>query len=161
MRGVNKVILIGNIGHEFKVRTTTADRSVTNLNIATNEKWTHRPTGEFRSHTEWHRVVLFGRLADIAGRLAQKGTTLYIEGRLRSRKRSEEDGSETDSTEIIADKMIVFTGDEDSEPRAETNDNARRGWPSTGSRKIQRNTPSGSSDSSDEEGVETFEETGF
>jgi single-strand DNA-binding protein len=85
-RGVNKVILVGNLGQDPEVRYTTTQTAVTTLNLATSESWRDKATGETKEQTEWHRVVIFGKLAEIAGEYLRKGSQVYIEGQLRTRK---------------------------------------------------------------------------
>ena len=104
MASVNKVILIGNLGRDPETRYTTGGDAVTNLNIATSEQWKDK-SGEKQERTEWHRVVLFGRQAEIAGEYLKKGRSVYIEGRLQTRKYTDKDGVEKYSTEIVGDRM--------------------------------------------------------
>lgn len=105
MRGVNKVMLIGNLGHDVEVRQMTNGNPVANIRIATNERWTRRDTGQVQEHTEWHNVVLFGRRAELAQQYLHKGSRLYVEGRLRTRSWQDREGQERRSTEIVADDM--------------------------------------------------------
>src|SRR5580765_7328191 len=107
MASVNKVILIGNLGRDPETRYTTGGDAVTNLNIATSEQWKDK-NGEKQERTEWHRVVLFGRQAEIAGEYLKKGRSVYIEGRLQTRKYTDKDGVEKYSTEIVADRMQLI-----------------------------------------------------
>jgi len=107
MASVNKVILIGNLGRDPETRYTTGGDAVTNLNIATSEQWKDK-SGEKQERTEWHRVVLFGRQAEIAGEYLKKGRSVYIEGRLQTRKYTDKDGVEKYSTEIVADRMQLL-----------------------------------------------------
>ena len=109
MASVNKVILIGNLGRDPETRYTTDGAAVTNLNIATSEQWKDK-SGEKQERTEWHRVVLFGRQAEIAGEYLKKGRSVYIEGRLQTRKYTDKDGVEKYSTEIVADRMQLIGG---------------------------------------------------
>ena len=106
---VNKVILLGNLGRDPETRYTTGGDAVTNLNIATSEQWKDK-SGEKQERTEWHRVVLFGRQAEIAGEYLKKGRSVYIEGRLQTRKYTDKDGVEKYSTEIVADRMQLIGG---------------------------------------------------
>jgi len=101
------VILIGNLGRDPETRYTTGGDAVTNLNIATSEQWKDK-SGEKQERTEWHRVVLFGRQAEIAGEYLKKGRSVYIEGRLQTRKYTDKDGVEKYSTEIVADRMQLL-----------------------------------------------------
>ena len=111
MASVNKVILIGNLGRDPETRYTTGGDAITNLNIATSEQWKDK-SGEKQERTEWHRVVLFARLAEIAGEYLKKGRSVYIEGRLQTRKYTDKDGVEKYSTEIVADRMQLLGGRE-------------------------------------------------
>src|SRR5258705_5223704 len=113
MASVNKVILIGNLGRDPETRYTTGGDAVTNLNIATSEQWKDK-SGEKQERTEWHRVVLFGRQAEIAGEYLKKGRSVYIEGRLQTRKYTDKDGVEKYSTEIVADRMQLIGGARDA-----------------------------------------------
>jgi single-strand DNA-binding protein len=107
MASVNKVILLGNLGRDPETRYTTGGDAVTNLNIATSEQWKDK-NGEKQERTEWHRVVLFGRQAEIAGEYLKKGRSVYIEGRLQTRKYTDKDGVEKYSTEIVGDRMQLI-----------------------------------------------------
>jgi single-strand DNA-binding protein len=109
MASVNKVILLGNLGRDPETRYTTGGDAVTNLNVATNEQWKDK-NGEKQERTEWHRVVLFGRQAEVAGEYLKKGRSVYIEGRLQTRKYTDKDGVEKYSTEIVADRMQLVGG---------------------------------------------------
>jgi len=109
MACVNKVIILGNLGRDPETRYTTGGDAVTNLNIATSEQWKDK-SGEKQERTEWHRVVLFGRQAEIAGEYLKKGRSVYIEGRLQTRKYTDKDGVEKYSTEIVADRMQLIGG---------------------------------------------------
>ena len=113
MASVNKVILLGNLGRDPETRYTTGGDAVTNLNIATSEQWKDK-SGEKQERTEWHRVVLFGRQAEVAGEYLKKGRSVYIEGRLQTRKYTDKDGVEKYSTEIVADRMQLIGGARDS-----------------------------------------------
>ena len=113
MASVNKVILLGNLGRDPETRYTTGGDAVTNLNIATSEQWKDK-SGEKQERTEWHRVVLFGRQAEIAGEYLKKGRSVYIEGRLQTRKYTDKDGVEKYSTEIVADRMQLIGSGRDA-----------------------------------------------
>jgi single-strand DNA-binding protein len=113
MASVNKVILIGNLGRDPETRYTTGGDAITNLNIATSEQWKDK-SGEKQEKTEWHRVVLFGRQAEIAGEYLKKGRSVYIEGRLQTRKYTDKDGVEKYSTEIVGDRMQLLGSREGS-----------------------------------------------
>ena len=112
MASVNKVILLGNLGRDPETRYTTGGDAVTNLNIATSEQWKDK-NGEKQERTEWHRVVLFGRQAEIAGEYLKKGRSVYIEGRLQTKKYTDKDGVEKYSTEIVGDRMQLIGGARD------------------------------------------------
>jgi len=107
-RGVNKVILIGNLGADPETRYTPDGRAVTNVRIATTESWQDRQTGERQERTEWHRVVFFGRLAEIAAEYLRKGSKVYVEGRLQTRKWQGQDGQDRYTTEIVANDMQML-----------------------------------------------------
>ena len=107
-RGVNKVILIGNLGADPERRATAGGNSITTLRIATSESWKDKNTGEMQERTEWHRVKMFGRLADIAAEYLRKGRQVYIEGSLRTDKYTDKDGVERYTTDIIADQMQML-----------------------------------------------------
>ena len=109
MASVNKVILIGNLGRDPETRYTTGGDAVTNLNIATTDTWKDK-NGEKQEKTEWHRVVLFGRQAEIAGEYLKKGRSVYIEGRLQTRKYTDKDGVEKYATEVVGDRMQLIGG---------------------------------------------------
>ena len=112
MASVNKVILLGNLGRDPETRYTTGGDAVTNLNIATSEQWKDK-SGEKQERTEWHRVVLFGRQAEVAGEYLKKGRSVYIEGRLQTRKYTDKDGVEKYSTEVVGDRMQLIGGARD------------------------------------------------
>ena len=107
MASVNKVILLGNLGRDPETRYTTGGDAVTNLRIATSEQWKDK-SGEKQERTEWHTVVLFGRQAEIAGEYLKKGRSVYIEGRLQTRKWTDKEGVEKYSTEVVADRMQLI-----------------------------------------------------
>jgi len=109
-RGVNKVILIGNLGADPETRAMPSGASVANLRIATTENWKDRTSGENQERTEWHRVALFGKLAEIASEYLRKGSQVYIEGSLRTRKWQDKQGNERYSTEIVGNEMQMLGG---------------------------------------------------
>jgi len=111
-RGINKVIIIGSLGRDPELRQTAGGSAVANLNIATTEAWKDKQTGEKKETTEWHRVVLFGKTAEIAGEYLKKGRTVYIEGRLQTRKWQDKDGADRYSTEIVGSDMQMLGGGE-------------------------------------------------
>ncbi|MDO8597774.1 MAG: single-stranded DNA-binding protein, partial [Sulfuricaulis sp.] len=104
MASVNKVILIGNLGADPETRYLPSGDAVANIRIATTDKWKDK-TGEMQEHTEWHRVAFFGKLAGIAGEYLKKGSPVYIEGRIRTRKWQDKEGQDRYPTEIVADRM--------------------------------------------------------
>lgn len=110
MRGVNKVIIIGNLGNDPETRQFSNGGSVTNISVATSEQWTDKQTGEKREATEWHRVTLFNRLGEIAAQYLRKGSKVYIEGSLRTRKWQDQNGQDRYTTEIRADQMQMLDG---------------------------------------------------
>ncbi|MGH8228458.1 MAG: single-stranded DNA-binding protein [Steroidobacteraceae bacterium] len=109
-RGINKVILVGNLGAEPETRAMPSGSNVCNLRIATTESWKDRQSGEQQERTEWHRVVLFGRLGEVAAEYLHKGSQVYIEGSLRTRKWQDKQGVDKYSTEIIASDMQMLGG---------------------------------------------------
>jgi len=109
-RGINKVIIVGNVGGDPETRYMPSGSAVTNLTIATNESWKDKQTGEQKERTEWHRVAMFNRLAEIAAEYLRKGSQVYIEGKLRTRKWQDKSGNDRYTTEIIADEMQMLGG---------------------------------------------------
>ncbi|HLR18150.1 MAG TPA: single-stranded DNA-binding protein [Alcanivoracaceae bacterium] len=107
-RGVNKVILIGNLGQDPDVRVMPSGGSVANISVATSETWTDRNTGQKQERTEWHRVVFFNRLAEIVGQYLRKGSKVYVEGSIRTRKWQGQDGQDRYTTEIVANEMQML-----------------------------------------------------
>lgn len=132
-RGVNKVILIGNLGQDPEVRYLPQGGAVTNITLATSESWRDKQSGEMKEKTEWHRVVVFGKLAEIAGEYLRKGSQVYIEGQLQTRKWQDQQGQERYSTEVVVNiggSMQMLSG------RSSGNDNA----PPVENRKPQQRT---------------------
>jgi single-strand DNA-binding protein len=109
-RGINKVILVGNLGADPDTRYMPSGGAVTNLSIATSESWKDKQSGEQKERTEWHKVAMFGRLAEISAEYLRKGSQVYIEGKLRTRKWQDKDGNDRWTTEIIADEMQMLGG---------------------------------------------------
>src|SRR5579863_10322683 len=109
-RGINKVILIGNLGADPETRAMPSGTTVANLRVATSESWRDKQSGEQQERTEWHRVALFGRLAEIAAEYLRKGSQVYIEGSLRTRKWQDKRGNERYSTEIVGNEMQMLGG---------------------------------------------------
>ena len=109
-KGVNKVILIGNLGADPETRYTQSGSAVTNIRIATTDSWRNKQNGEQQERTEWHRVVFFGRLAEVAQEYLTKGRQVYIEGRVQTRKWQGQDGQDRYTTEIVAHDMQMLGG---------------------------------------------------
>ena len=109
-RGVNKVILVGNLGADPETRYTQGGGAITSIRIATSESWNDKQTGEKQERTEWHRIKFFGKLAEIAGEYLRKGSQVYVEGSLRTDKYTDKDGIERFSTDIIANEMQMLGG---------------------------------------------------
>ena len=107
-RGINKVILIGNLGQDPEVRYTAGGSAVTNVSVATTDSWKDKQTGEQQDRTEWHRVVFFARLAEIVGEYLKKGSKVYVEGRLQTRKWQDKSGVDHYTTEVIANEMQML-----------------------------------------------------
>jgi len=109
-RGINKVIIVGNVGGDPETRYMPSGSAVTNVTIATNESWKDKASGEQKERTEWHRVVMFNRLGEIAAEYLRKGSQVYIEGKLRTNKWQDKSGNDRYTTEIIADEMQMLGG---------------------------------------------------
>jgi single-strand DNA-binding protein len=109
-RGINKVILIGNLGADPETRSMPSGMTVANIRIATSESWKDKQSGEQKERTEWHSVAMFGRLGEIAGEYLRKGSQVYIEGSLRTRKWQDKEGRDRYTTEVIADEMQMLGG---------------------------------------------------
>jgi len=107
-RGVNKVILVGNLGKDPETRYMPSGSAVTNLTLATSESWKDKQTGDQQERTEWHKIAMFGRLAEIAAEYLRKGSQVYIEGKLRTRKWQDKEGKDRYTTEIVADEMQML-----------------------------------------------------
>ncbi len=123
-RGINKAILIGNLGNSPDVKATSTGNAVTNVSLATSESWKDKNTGEQQERTEWHRIVFFGRLAEIAGEYLHKGSKVYIEGRIQTRKWQDKDGNDRYSTEIVANEMQMLDSKGSHDGKAVTSDYA-------------------------------------
>ena len=120
-RGINKVIIVGNLGADPDSRAMPSGNAVTNISVATSESWKDRDTGEKKEKTEWHRVVFFNRLAEIAAQYLKKGSQVYVEGKLQTRKWEDKEGNERWTTEVVANQMQML-GDRMSNDMS--NDNA-------------------------------------
>ena len=107
-RGINKVILVGNLGQDPETRYMPSGGAVTNFTVATNESWKDKQSGEQKERTEWHKVAMFGRLAEIAAEYLRKGSQVYVEGRLQTRKWQDRDGNDRWTTEIVANEMQML-----------------------------------------------------
>ena len=108
MASINKVIIVGNLGRDPETRYTTGGEAICNIAVATSDRWKDKATGEQREATEWHRISAFGKLAEIMGQYLKKGSQVYIEGKIRTRKYTDKDGIEKFATDIIADHMQML-----------------------------------------------------
>ncbi|MGQ0653025.1 MAG: single-stranded DNA-binding protein [Betaproteobacteria bacterium] len=108
MASVNKVIVVGNLGRDPETRYMPDGAAITNVSVATSFQWTDKASGEKKEETEWHRVVFRGKLAEVAGEYLKKGSQVYVEGRLRTRKWQDKDGQDKYTTEIVADRMQML-----------------------------------------------------
>ena len=135
-RGVNKVILLGNLGADPETRYTASGSAVTNIRIATTDSWRDKQSGDRQERTEWHRVVFFARLAEIAAEYLRKGSQCYVEGQIRTNKWQGQDGQDRYTTEIIASEMQLLGGRSGgagaASPRSR-DDNSGSAWPAGGS----------------------------
>jgi single-strand DNA-binding protein len=147
-RGVNKVILIGHLGQDPQQRAMPSGKAVVNLRVATTDQWRDKQTGENKEATEWHNVVMFDRLAEIAAEYLRKGSQVYVEGKIRTRKWQDKDGNDRYTTEIIANEMNMLGGrgaaDRGSAPPAER---AR----ARGEEQVSRAEPAGVAESFDDD----------
>jgi single-strand DNA-binding protein len=114
VRGVNKAILVGTLGKDPEQRYMPNGNAVCNISVATSEQWKDKQTGEKQERTEWHRVSMFGKLAEIAGEYLRKGSQVYLEGKIQTRKWQDKEGKDRYSTEIVADQMQMLGGKRDS-----------------------------------------------
>jgi len=137
MASVNKAIILGNLGRDPEVKYTAGGDAVCNLAIATTEKWKDK-AGEKQEKTEWHRVVLFGRTAEVAGEYLSKGSSVYIEGRLQTKKYTDKDGVEKYSTEIVGDRLQLLGGKPESDSNS-GGDRAERSAKPAGKPAARRN----------------------
>ena len=120
MAGINKVIIVGNLGNDPEIRTMPNGEQVANITVATSESWTDKNTGEKKTQTEWHRIVLYRRLAEIAGQYLSKGSQVYIEGRLKTRKWQDNNGQDRYTTEIQGDNLQMLGGRQDEPKQAKS-----------------------------------------
>ena len=109
-RGVNKAIIVGTLGQDPEIKYTANGGAVVNVSVATNESWKDKQTGETQERTEWHRIVMFGKLAEIASQYLNKGSQAYFEGRIQTRKWQDQSGNDRYSTEIVANEMQMLGG---------------------------------------------------
>ena len=126
-RGVNKAILIGNLGQDPEVRYTPSGSAVCNVPLATTESWKDRESGERREKTEWHRLVFFGRLAEITAEYLRKGSQAYVEGRLQTRKWQDQSGNDRYTTEIVVSEMHILGNRSDNAARHDNRDTGDKG----------------------------------
>ena len=119
-RGVNKVILVGNLGQKPEMRYTATQSAVANLSIATTESWKDKESGEMRDKTEWHRVVYFGKLAEIVEKYLDKGSSVYIEGKLQTRKWQDKSGADRWTTEIVGNELTMLGSRPSNNAQAQT-----------------------------------------
>ena len=115
MRGVNKAIIVGTLGTDPDMKYTADSKAIANLSVATSEDWKDKQTGQKQSKTEWHRVVAFGRLAEIMGEYLKKGSQVYIEGKIQTRKWQDQNGQDRYSTEIVANELQMLGGKQDNQ----------------------------------------------
>ena len=118
MAGVNKVIILGNLGNDPDIRTMPNGDHIANISVATSESWTDKQSGERREVTEWHRIVLYRRLAEIAGQYLRKGSKVYVEGRLKTRKWQDQNGQDRYTTEIQGDSLQMLDSKGDNQQSA-------------------------------------------
>lgn len=135
-RGVNKVIIVGALGNDPEVKYSASGSAIANLSVATSEQWKDKQTGEKKEQTEWHRVVIFGKLAEVAGEYLRKGSQVYIEGQLRTRKWADSNGVDRYTTEIVIPQiggvMHMLSGKRDDsgqqQPRQQSGQQPHGGW---------------------------------
>ena len=132
-RGINKVILVGNLGNDPDVRYTAGGAAISNISIATSASWKDKESGEMQEKTEWHKVVFFGRLAETVSEFLKKGSQVYVEGRLQTRKWQDKEGNDKYTTEIVANEMQMLGGkpsggnyDKSSAPPSESSSGSSR-----------------------------------
>ena len=128
-RGVNKVILVGNLGQKPEMRYTATQTAVANLSIATTESWKDKESGENRDKTEWHRVVFFGNLAEIAEKYLDKGSSVYIEGKIQTRKWQDKEGKDRWTTEVLGNQLTMLGSRNTSESPTQANDSSNTPFP--------------------------------
>lgn len=133
MASINKVILVGNLGRDPEVKYTPSGDAVCNLSIATTDNWRDKATGEKKENVEWHRVSFFGKTAEVCGQYLKKGSQIYVEGSIRTRKYTDKDGQEKYSTEIRGDSMQMLGGKQDGQQqeRGASDNSPRRQEPAS------------------------------
>ena len=150
MASVNKVILVGNIGRDPEVKYSNSGAAVCNVSLATTRRWKSKTTDEAMEETEWSRVVFYDRLAEIAGEYLKKGRSVYVEGRLKTRKWQDKDGAERYTTEIVADNMQMLGGRDDAERPAERTERTERSPARTSAPRTSAVSASGFDDMDDD-----------
>ncbi len=128
-RGVNKVILVGNLGQKPEMRYTATQTAVANLSIATRESWKDKESGENRDKTEWHRVVFFGSLAEIAEKYLDKGSSVYVEGKIQTRKWQDKDGNDRYTTEVLGNQLTMLGSRSSSDSSNQTDNSSNTPFP--------------------------------
>jgi|TARA_X000000950_G_scaffold15621_1_gene16946 single-strand DNA-binding protein len=128
-RGVNKVILVGNLGQKPEMRYTATQTAVANLSIATTESWKDKESGENRDKTEWHRVVFFGSLAEIAEKYLDKGSSVYVEGKIQTRKWQDKDGNDRYTTEVLGNQLTMLGSRSSSDSSNQTDNSSNTPFP--------------------------------
>ena len=131
-RGINKVILVGNLGADPEVRYGTNNNAICNMNVATSESWKDKNTGEQKEQTEWHRVVIYQRLAEVAGEYLRKGSKVYLEGKLKTRKWTDKENVERYTTEIVVSEMQMLDGRSDGQQSSQAQTPQQRPAQQTG-----------------------------
>lgn len=136
--GINKCIILGRVGNDPEIRYSASGSAIANLSVATSEQWSDKATGEKKEQTEWHRVVIFGKLAEVAGEYLRKGSQVYVEGKLRTRKWTDQSGVEKYTTEIVLQPMNGVmqmiggkssdNGNQQSQQRQQSGSNQQSGW---------------------------------
>jgi single-strand DNA-binding protein len=144
MASVNKVIIVGNLGRDPETRYMPNGEAVTNITVATTESWKDKATGEKKELTEWHRITFYRKLAEIAGQYLKKGSQVYVEGRLQTRKWTDKDGTERYTTEIIADTMQMLGGKQGGNANPSDDDHGSAPAPRQASGEDYRNAKGGS-----------------
>lgn len=144
MRGVNRVIIIGNLGNDPDMKYAASGSAVANISVATSESWVDKQTGEKVTRTEWHRAVFFNRLAEVVGEYLKKGSQVYIEGKLQTRKWQDKDGIDRYTTEIVGREMQILGSKQDSQqaPQSQSSQGQGQG----GRRPSNQAEPAGSMD---------------